>query len=89
MDNTTFLLTWKDDARKGKTLVAEVYTRASQLHDEFWVFNGVKGGWRKDKAFFNAVQSANAEDVILSDSILKYLRRDTVVFFNVNRCTHL
>ncbi|PWN31368.1 P-loop containing nucleoside triphosphate hydrolase protein [Meira miltonrushii] len=81
MENRIFIFTWQDDERKGKTLVAEVHKWASQLHDEFWVFNGVKGGWRKDKAFFKAVQSAKAEDLILSDSILKDLRRDTVAFF--------
>jgi hypothetical protein len=85
-EHRMFLLAWVpsigDEEKKGEQLIANVYKWAGELRLETWVFNGMSGGWRKDKEFFRSVEAANAVDLILPRDIMVSLQRDTTTFFD-------
>lgn len=94
VDFRVYKTTWNDNRQRyclyhlvfagaddsvGKKLVKEVYDWANDLKDEIWVFEG--GQWSKNQKLYEAVQSANWDDVILDDKFKDGLRRDTKTFF--------
>lgn len=68
-----------DSDAAGKQLVAAVYKWMTTLKEELWVF---QGNWRKDKAMYASIQSAEWDDIVLDEASIKRLRRDTDAFFD-------
>ena len=70
-----------NDGHAAKSLIADVYAWASQAHEETWVYHGLKGGWRKDKAFFKSINATSEDDLVLPGNILAQLYCDSSNFF--------
>ncbi|KAJ8100267.1 P-loop containing nucleoside triphosphate hydrolase protein [Lipomyces tetrasporus] len=75
----TYLVFEAEDQTAGTKLVQSVYQWMDTLKNEVWVFDQV---WRKDKAMYQAVQSAEWKDIFLEADMRQDLRRDTSVFFD-------
>lgn len=65
----------------GKTLVKEVYDWMHRPEDNvIWVFD--RGQWYQDEELTNAVESASWDNLVLEESFVKGLQRDTSTFFS-------
>lgn len=68
----------------GKNLVKEVYDWMHRPDDNnIWVFD--RGQWYQDEELTDAVESASWDNLVLEDSFVKGLQRDTSTFFSSER----
>ena len=64
----------------GKALIKEVYDWMHRPDDNIiWVFD--RGQWYQDEELTNAVESASWDSLVLEESFVKGLQRDTATFF--------
>ncbi|THG94232.1 hypothetical protein EW026_g7195 [Hermanssonia centrifuga] len=68
------------DDSVGQKLASEVYIWANSLKEEIWVFEG--GMWAKNKQLYKAIHSASWDDIVLKQTFVDGLRRDTQTFFS-------
>jgi len=67
--------------RVGKGLVEDVYDWMHRVDDNsLWVFD--RGMWYQDEELTKAVESASWDNLILEESFVKGLQRDTSTFFS-------
>ena len=68
----------------GKSLVKDVYDWMHRPDDNnIWVFD--RGQWYQDEELTKAVESASWDNLILEESFVKGLQRDTSTFFSSER----
>lgn len=70
----------------GVELLTTAYKWSLGTREEIWVFSG--GTWMKDKKLYQAVSSTSWDDLVLDQSFVDGLKRDTETFFSSKDIYH-